>query len=174
MAALRRSSSKNPWPHCGDPSPGKGVKRRFDKASMIQVPHSVKRPTVSEGNGFTIEHHILFRMEMAMSAYMVFTRNKTLDQQEMDTYSKEVPATFPGHAMKSLAFYGTHEDLAYRGHGNRRISKRAGGQSLVRQSCLPQSSRASLQRRDVSRHASRRRLVQASPTLTVACPMQVQ
>ena len=46
-----------------------------------------------------------------MSAYMVFTRNKTLDQQEMDTYSKEVPATFPGHAMKSLAFYGTHEDL---------------------------------------------------------------
>jgi uncharacterized protein (DUF1330 family) len=46
-----------------------------------------------------------------MKAYLVFTRDKTLDQNEMDTYSKEVPATFAGHDFKILALYGAHEDL---------------------------------------------------------------
>jgi len=46
-----------------------------------------------------------------MSAYLVFTRDKTLDEREMATYSKEVPATFTGHEAKTLAFYGAHEDL---------------------------------------------------------------
>jgi uncharacterized protein (DUF1330 family) len=46
-----------------------------------------------------------------MSAYMVFTRDKTLDQGEMDIYSTAVPATIPGHELKALAFYGAHEDL---------------------------------------------------------------
>ena len=46
-----------------------------------------------------------------MSAYIVFTRDKTLDQREMDIYAKEVPATIAGHEMKPLAFYGSHEDL---------------------------------------------------------------
>jgi uncharacterized protein (DUF1330 family) len=46
-----------------------------------------------------------------MSAYMVFTRDKTLDQSELNLYSKEVPATLAGHEVKLLALYGRHEDL---------------------------------------------------------------
>ena len=46
-----------------------------------------------------------------MSAYMVFIREKTLDQAEMDLYAKEVPPTAVGHELKPLAFYGPHEDL---------------------------------------------------------------
>lgn len=46
-----------------------------------------------------------------MSVYMVFTREKTLDAQEMAAYSKEVQPTFAGHDAKFLAAYGKHEDL---------------------------------------------------------------
>ncbi len=46
-----------------------------------------------------------------MSAYMVFTRDKTLDQNELNLYSKEVPATLAGHEVKILALYGRREDL---------------------------------------------------------------
>jgi uncharacterized protein (DUF1330 family) len=46
-----------------------------------------------------------------MSAYLIFTRDKTLDEHELATYSKEAPATLAGHEVKSLAFYGAHEDL---------------------------------------------------------------
>lgn len=47
----------------------------------------------------------------SMSTYMVFTREKMLDEHEMATYSKEVPATLAGHEVKILALYGGHEDL---------------------------------------------------------------
>ncbi len=46
-----------------------------------------------------------------MSAYLIFTRDKTLDAQELATYSKEVPPTLVGHPAKLLALYGRHEDL---------------------------------------------------------------
>jgi uncharacterized protein (DUF1330 family) len=46
-----------------------------------------------------------------MKGYLVFTRDKTLDKDELATYRKEVPATFAGHEFKILALYGTHEDL---------------------------------------------------------------
>ena len=46
-----------------------------------------------------------------MSAYLVFTRDKTVDQQEMDVYAKEASATLAGHPAKPLAFYGAHQDL---------------------------------------------------------------
>jgi uncharacterized protein (DUF1330 family) len=46
-----------------------------------------------------------------MSAYVVFTREQTLDRAELDTYFKEVRATFAGHEVKVLASYGPHEDL---------------------------------------------------------------
>jgi len=49
--------------------------------------------------------------ETTMSAYLVFTRDKTLKEQEMANYSKEVPTTFLGQDYKVLVFYGTHEDL---------------------------------------------------------------
>jgi uncharacterized protein (DUF1330 family) len=46
-----------------------------------------------------------------MPAYLIFTRDKTLDEHELANYSKEVPATFAGHEFKILARYGAHEDL---------------------------------------------------------------
>jgi len=46
-----------------------------------------------------------------MSAYAVFTREKTLDQAEMDEYSQKVKATFAGHQIKFHAAYGPHEML---------------------------------------------------------------
>jgi uncharacterized protein (DUF1330 family) len=46
-----------------------------------------------------------------MSAYVIFTRDKTLDERELAAYSKDVPATLAGHPAKVLALYGAHEDL---------------------------------------------------------------
>jgi uncharacterized protein (DUF1330 family) len=46
-----------------------------------------------------------------MSAYLIFTREKTLDAQELAAYSKEVPPTLAGHNAQVLALYGKHEDL---------------------------------------------------------------
>jgi uncharacterized protein (DUF1330 family) len=46
-----------------------------------------------------------------MKAYLVFTRDKMLDENEMATYSQQVGATFAGHEFKALARYGAHEDL---------------------------------------------------------------
>ncbi|MFZ3216590.1 MAG: DUF1330 domain-containing protein [Candidatus Acidiferrales bacterium] len=46
-----------------------------------------------------------------MSAYIVFTREKTLDQGELDVYAKEAQTTVAGHEVKVLAFYGSQEDL---------------------------------------------------------------
>jgi uncharacterized protein (DUF1330 family) len=46
-----------------------------------------------------------------MSAYLIFTRDKTLDEHELATYSKEVLATLVGHEVKVLALHGSHEDL---------------------------------------------------------------
>ncbi|MGB7728689.1 MAG: DUF1330 domain-containing protein [Candidatus Acidiferrum sp.] len=46
-----------------------------------------------------------------MSAYLIFTREKTLDPKELAIYSKEVPTTLAGHPGKPLAFYGQQENL---------------------------------------------------------------
>jgi uncharacterized protein (DUF1330 family) len=46
-----------------------------------------------------------------MSAYIVFTRDQTLDAQELATYNQLVPATLEGHPVKILALYGAHEEL---------------------------------------------------------------
>jgi len=46
-----------------------------------------------------------------MSAYLIFTRDKTLDEHEMAAYSKDVRPTFAGHEVKILALYGSYEDL---------------------------------------------------------------
>jgi uncharacterized protein (DUF1330 family) len=46
-----------------------------------------------------------------MSAYLIFTRDKTLDEHEMAAYSKDASATLAGHEVKVLVFYGAHEDL---------------------------------------------------------------
>ncbi len=46
-----------------------------------------------------------------MSAYVVFTREKTLDLNELTTYWEQVRSTFAGHPIKVLAAYGKHEVL---------------------------------------------------------------
>ncbi len=46
-----------------------------------------------------------------MKGYLVFTREKTLDKDEMATYTNEVRPTFEGHDYKILARYGAFEDL---------------------------------------------------------------
>ena len=46
-----------------------------------------------------------------MAAYMIFTRDKTLNKRELGTYSKQVPATLAGHEVKVLALFGSHIDL---------------------------------------------------------------
>jgi len=46
-----------------------------------------------------------------MVAYIVFTREKTRDQEELDTYSQEVSSSLTGHAVTTRAFYGRQEVL---------------------------------------------------------------
>jgi len=46
-----------------------------------------------------------------MSTYLVFTRDKMLDEKEFAVYSAEAKQTVAGHPLKVLAFYGAHEDL---------------------------------------------------------------
>jgi hypothetical protein len=46
-----------------------------------------------------------------MVAYIVFTRERTRNQAELDTYSQKVPASMPGHALTPRAFYGRLEVL---------------------------------------------------------------
>ncbi len=46
-----------------------------------------------------------------MSVYIVFTKEKTVDQAEFDLYQSKVPATLAGHELKVLAAYGKQEVL---------------------------------------------------------------
>jgi Domain of unknown function (DUF1330) len=64
-----------------------------------------------------------------MSAYVVFTHEKTLDQGELDVYAKEVQTTVAGHEVKMLAFYGSHEDL----EGPPRKALRSSSSQVLRQ-----------------------------------------
>lgn len=43
-----------------------------------------------------------------MPAYMVFIREKTLDQSELNAYWEKVMGTLEGRPIKSLAAYGRH------------------------------------------------------------------
>lgn len=46
-----------------------------------------------------------------MSTYIVFTREKTLNQKEMDTYFSLVGETFKGHPIKPVVAYGAQQHL---------------------------------------------------------------
>ena len=46
-----------------------------------------------------------------MPAYMVFIRETTLDQSELDAYWSKVRATMEGHPLKVLAAFGRHVTL---------------------------------------------------------------
>lgn len=46
-----------------------------------------------------------------MSAYAIFIRDNTLDQQELDTYSEMAAKAHAGHPITALAAYGDLEVL---------------------------------------------------------------
>ena len=46
-----------------------------------------------------------------MPAYIVFIREKTLDESELETYWSKAPATLDGQPIKVLASYGRHVTL---------------------------------------------------------------
>ena len=46
-----------------------------------------------------------------MSVYLIFTREKTLDEHELSLYSQGAAATLAGHEFKVLSLYGAHQDL---------------------------------------------------------------
>jgi uncharacterized protein (DUF1330 family) len=46
-----------------------------------------------------------------MAAYIVFTREKTRDPAELQTYMENVGPTLTGHPIKLLAVYGRQEVL---------------------------------------------------------------
>lgn len=46
-----------------------------------------------------------------MSAYIVFIREKTLDQSELETYWQKAPAAMEGQPIKALAAHGRHVTL---------------------------------------------------------------
>ena len=46
-----------------------------------------------------------------MSAYVVFTRTKTIDQKELEKYWTGIQATMKGHHIEVLVAYGKHEVL---------------------------------------------------------------
>ena len=46
-----------------------------------------------------------------MPAYMVFIREKTLDQSELEAYWSKIRATLEGHPIKILAAYGKRVTL---------------------------------------------------------------
>ena len=46
-----------------------------------------------------------------MAAYIVFTRERTLDPAELEIYAAKTPATLEGYSIKVLAAYGKHITL---------------------------------------------------------------
>lgn len=46
-----------------------------------------------------------------MSAYIVFIREKTIDQTELETYWQKAPAAMEDRPIKPLAAYGRHVTL---------------------------------------------------------------
>lgn len=46
-----------------------------------------------------------------MSAYVVFIRDKTVDQSELEAYWKKVKESLDGRPFKVLAAYGKHDVL---------------------------------------------------------------
>ena len=46
-----------------------------------------------------------------MSAYLLFIREKTIDQSELESYWAKIRATMAGHPIKVLAAYGRHITL---------------------------------------------------------------
>lgn len=46
-----------------------------------------------------------------MPAYIIFTRENTTDQAQLDVYAEMAPASFPGHPITPRVVYGDFEML---------------------------------------------------------------
>ena len=57
-------------------------------------------PVIDQQSGKTI-----------MSAYVVFTRTKTINHEELEKYWNGIRATMKGHPIEVLVAYGKHEVL---------------------------------------------------------------
>ena len=68
-----------------------------------------------------------------MVAYIVFTRERTRDQAELDTYSQEVSASLTGHPLQRAHTMDARKTRGFgrRGRGHTRVSHFRGGQGLV-------------------------------------------
>ena len=70
-----------------------------------------------------------------MSAYLIFTREKTLDEAELKIYWDKIRATFAGHQVKVLVNYGRLEGLEgdpVEGYRDRGIPELRSGQDIFR------------------------------------------
>jgi uncharacterized protein (DUF1330 family) len=83
----------------------------YHSPAFVAVPHrrnsGLTRPTNDAGRS-KLEPK---SEETNMVAYIVFTRERTRDQAELDTYSQRVSATLTGHEVTTRAYYGRQEVL---------------------------------------------------------------
>jgi len=80
-----------------------------------------------------------------MSAYVVFTRTKTIDQKELEKYWTGIQATMKGHPIEVLVAYGKHEVLEgdpIEGIVICEVPERESCEGLVLQRGLPKSRQA--------------------------------
>ena len=89
-----------------------------------------------------------------MSAYIVFTRTKTLDQNKLETYWAGIQATMKGHPIEVLVAYGKYEVL----EGNpiegiviAKFPNRKGSEGLVLWRGIPKCRQTSSKRCDLPR-----------------------
>ncbi len=88
-----------------------------------------------------------------MSAYVVFTRTKTIDQKELEKYWTGIKATMKDHPIEVLVAYGKHEVLEgdpIEGIGHCEIPERKSRKGLVLQRGLPKRRQAPQTRGDLS------------------------
>jgi Domain of unknown function (DUF1330) len=78
-----------------------------------------------------------------MPAYMVFTRLRTRNPEEVKLYAEQAPKFLAGHTIKFLAQFGRFEVK----EGNLGIPQLRRGRGLVREPCVSKREPASAQRR---------------------------
>ena len=86
-----------------------------------------------------------------MSAYVVFTRTKTIDQKELEKYWTGIRATVKGHPIEVLVAYGEHEVLEGDPIKGIVVSERESREGLVLQRGLPNRRQAPQTRGDLPR-----------------------
>jgi uncharacterized protein (DUF1330 family) len=97
-----------------------------------------------------------------MSAYLIFTHDKTLDEQELAAYSKDVPGTLAGHEAKVLALYGTHEHFEGASTEGTVILEFPSMDAAKAWYDGSEGARASFQRSDISSHVNKWSLKKSS------------